>query len=97
MKRLFKLLIFLTLLSSLTGCYKYVYVPVAVCPEPIFPVRPVLQTKVTEGLRYDTDSILKAIIVDITNLKSYSEQLEVTLGGYKGKSVPVQPNWKMSE
>ena len=89
MRKLNRLLVLSLLISSLTGCYKYVYIPVSTCPEPTMPDKPVLRA--TSGLN-DTDSILKAIIYDYKELESYSRQLETILLGYKRQDVPVQPD-----
>ncbi len=67
----------------LTGCIKYVYIPVYSCPEPKIPEKKELKTK-DSGLK-DTDAILKAMVYDILYLDSYSEQLKVILEGYKSK------------
>lgn len=89
MRKLSRLLTSLLLISSISGCYKYVYIPVSTCPEPVIPEKPILRA--TSDLK-DTDSILKAIIYDYKGLESYAKQLETILLGYKKQDVPVQPD-----
>lgn len=80
------------MLLLLSGCYREVYIPVYSCPEPVIPKREVL--KVDDKTLSDTDSILKAMIYDISYLRSYSDQLISILNGYKtkGQGVPVLPD-----
>ena len=94
MRKLSRVLILLTLALSLSGCMKYVYVPVWTCPAPVIPQKEVLQTS-TLSKEADTDSILKALIYDIKYLTSYSDQLLSVLNGYKRKDLQVFPDREM--
>lgn len=82
--RIYKATVLSVLLLSLSGCMKYVYVPVWTCPPANIPQREALKTS-TLGKDSDTDSILKAMIYDIRFLTSYSDQLLAILGGYQKK------------
>ena len=81
----------LILCLLLTGCVKYVDVPVWVCPEPNIPKKEVLRSKsITDSST--TDDILRAFIYDINYQDIYILQLETILRGYQGKALPVLPN-----
>ena len=63
------------------GCYKYVDVPVWVCPYPDIPIKETLKTDTVSGL--DDKETLKAFAWDLVYLKGRSSALEILLNGYK--------------
>ena len=83
MKKLNRALVYLVLVSSLSGCVKYVYIPVYSCPEPTIPIKE--QLKTSDRSLQTTDDILKAYIYDIKYLDTYSDQLLILLESYKKK------------
>jgi hypothetical protein len=72
----------LFLLVCLSGCYKYVNMPVWVCPEPKMPVKLGLKT-IALPKNSSTEEFFKAVVWDYTYLNGYSKELEITLEGYK--------------
>ena len=82
---------YILLCLFLTGCVKYVDVPVWVCPEPNIPKMEVLKSVgITDSST--TDQILRSLMYDVVYEKTYIDQLTAILNGYKGKSVPVLDN-----
>lgn len=77
-------LIVYILCLCLTGCIKYVDVPVWVCPEPNIPVKQPLKTGTILKQSSDDEKI-KAMIWDVVYLDGYSKQLATILEGYKKK------------
>ena len=87
-------MLIIVLISLTSGCYKKVYVPVPTCPTVEIPKRELLQSKQLPK-DADTDSILKAVLYDITYLTNYADQLTTILNGYSVQVLPVQPNGKV--
>ena len=68
----------------LSGCIRYVDVPVWVCPEPTIPQKEVLKSKGIVDTS-STDQILRSLVYDVVYLDSYSKQLISILEGYRAK------------
>lgn len=71
---------------ALSGCVRYVNVPVAICPELTVPNMIELRTERLSKEDKPSD-IIKAMTIDIVNLKLYSEELRLLIEGYSGFSV----------
>lgn len=81
MKRLFLALILCLSILSITGCVKYVNVPVWICPEPVIPDRQPLHVPMLLPNATDED-IIKSMAADILILDGYADQLHEILLGY---------------
>lgn len=86
----------LIVMLSLTGCVKYVNVPVYSCPTPPSLELPKLKSN-TLSKESDTNTKLGAMVYDIINLKKFSEQCITVLKGYEQviQNMPAQPNDKV--
>jgi hypothetical protein len=73
---------FVLVMIVLSGCVKYVDVPVWVCPAPNIPVREQLKTEGDLSKVSDGDK-LKAMVWDLIYLKGRTQSLELLLEGYK--------------
>lgn len=74
----------------LSGCVKYVYVPVSVCPKPPVVVEQTLKTD-TILPSASTDDKLLALVYDVTYLKSLKERYKILLNGYN------EPQWQIKD
>lgn len=84
-----RFLLSMSILFILSGCVRYVDVPVWVCPAPKMPVRMELtSTKLTK--ESGTDNILRSLVYDISYLSNYADQLETILLGYEQRQEVSQ-------
>lgn len=75
----------------LSGCVKYVDVPVWVCPSPNIPIKEELKSKsITDSST--TDDILRSLLYDVVYQETYIRQLTTILDGYKTNTVPILDN-----
>jgi hypothetical protein len=77
----------------LSGCIKFIYVPVPSCPYGNIPPKSELKIKnISE--QADSKDILKALAYDVVYLDGYSDQLLKLLEGYNMDSPEIQSKAK---
>ena len=80
--RRFKLFLVSYLAVGLSGCVKYVYVPVSTCPVPPVISEPKIMTD-TLTSRSSEDDILKYLLHDFLALRSSFDQCSIILNSYR--------------
>ena len=74
---------------NITGCVRYVYIPVAVCPKP-----PVIKEQglLSDSLHKDstTDEMLGAFVRDVVYLEGLKEQYKTLLEGYNEPKLSIE-------
>lgn len=80
--KLFLLSLVLIVGVNLSGCIKYIYVPVPSCTKPKEIDKPKMKTNLLTG-RSTEDEVLSALLFDFTELDSLYRQCTIVLDEYR--------------